>query len=354
MRLKNLALAGALGLLLASCGGGDSSESLVEGGVVKGPVLGATVCAFLLENGAKGAQLQLAARSGASGQIANGCYVTGADGRYSFVAPRTNVDILLESTGGTYCTDELPVSAGACTAGGTLVNMTGTMSAAARATTAAPATVFVTPLTTAAVRKAAAGNGGITVDNFAAQFTVLAGQVIGDSSVKPSDQPTGVTQPFLRDVAAFMEEGGSLEDALAALEEGSTNFAGGAPENTVPATISPALVGTRTLVFHADDAACGAEGCPFPDGEEVEVTVHADGRLTLGQRVLTGPFHRKLFGGTDPHLPEIIWRDSEGVEFALSNNETGVFNEINVGDGNNLVMPGGYPTFLGQLSPPEQ
>lgn len=349
MKLNNLALVGSLTALLSACGGSGGDAAAVEGGIVKGPMLGATVCAYLLENGAKGAQLPLDSTGAGSGRLSGGCYITGADGSYAFSVPRNNVDILLEATGGTYCTDELPVSGGACTGGGTLVTMTETMTAAARAASVSRSTVFVTPLTTAAIEDAA-GNGGISVDRFAARFAVLAGQVIGDSTVSPSTPPTPATQPYLQQVADHMKGGGRLADAVSALKQGSTDFAGGSsgiPENAVAATIHPDLVGQYALTFTPE--ACPAPACPFSAGQMLTAAVHGDGRLDLGTRTLRNPFHRKLYGGANPHLPEIIWRDSAGIEYALSDNTNGTFNEINVGDGNRLVMPGGFPTFMGQL-----
>jgi hypothetical protein len=343
-------------VVAAACGGGGGGgDPVVDGGVVKGPVLGATVCAFAVTNRAKGAPLTVTANAGASGRVVNNCYVTGADGAYSFRVPGGSGEVLLEATGGQYCTDELPVANGACLAGGTLVTMTETMTAAARVG-AGRAAVYVTPLTTAAVNNAAA-NGGLTVDAFEGAFATLAGQVIGNPNVKPSDPPSAQTQSYLTKVADHMKNGGTLNSAVSGLQKGTTTFTaggggtGGIPADGVAATINAALVGQYSLRFHREPE-CDALGaaCPYPDGQVIIVRVHSDGRLELpAGKVLTTPFHRKLYGGPSPHLPEIIWRDSFGIEFALSDNEGGKFHEINVGDGNHPVMPAGYPTYLGQL-----
>ena len=69
--------------------------------------------------------------------------------------------------------------------------------------------------------------------------------------------------------------------------------------------------------------------------------------LSLPGKTLTNPYFRILQGSTTPHTPEIIWRDGN-IEYALTNNDSGTFNEINVGD---ISAPtsAGLPKFLGQI-----
>jgi hypothetical protein len=332
-------------LLLVSCGGGGGDTApTVEGSVVKGPVAGATVCAYALPAGAKGAQLPLAVAAGATGAINGGCYVTAADGSYAFTLPAgTSGDVLLEATGGTFCASEAPVAANACAGGAAPISLgNAVMTSVTTVAAASRSTVHTTPLTSAAVR--ARRNQPLTAVDFQEAFTTLAGKVLGPTtSVTPSTAPTVASQPYLAAVAASLQAGGSLDAAVDALAQGSTSLQSG---GGTPATVNAALAGTYQLVFDGD---CAGR-CGFSNGQAVTVTVHADGRLAVGSLELANPFHRDF--GAGPHLPEAIWLDAQArVEYALSDNSKGVFNEINVGDASR-PQPAGFPFFLGQLRAP--
>lgn len=338
--------------LLAACGGGGGgggSMPMVSGSVVKGPVLGATVCAYAVTGGAKGAQLPVSASGG--GTVVNGCFVTGADGRYDFTLPAgSNGDVLLEATGGTFCSNEAQVSGGAC-AGGTLVDLgSAVMKVVTVASGGNVASVHATPLTTAAVEAAGAD---ISSANFGTRFVAIAQQVLGaDTTVTPTTEPTPANHPYLASLATYLAGGGSFQAAVDRIESGSTSFGGGGGNgSTVPATVNAALVGTHTLQFSAGGGAgCGSR-CSYTEGQEVTVTVQADGGLAIPGKVLRNPFHRD-FGSGMPHMPEIIWLDAEAnIEYALSDNSTGTFNEINVGDAAQ-AGPSGLPAFIGQLRAP--
>ncbi|MCC5871041.1 MAG: hypothetical protein JJU22_01460 [Gammaproteobacteria bacterium] len=115
------------------------------------------------------------------------------------------------------------------------------------------------------------------------------------------------------------------------------------PGATQSATINPDLVGDYLLTYFE-----AAAGGPFTEGETVMVIVGADNTLRVGELQLEDPFH---FVQDDGFVfeSEINWRDeATGVIYALSLNDTGVFNEINVGDGNQ-IQQNGFPLFLGQL-----
>jgi hypothetical protein len=60
--------------------------------------------------------------------------------------------------------------------------------------------------------------------------------------------------------------------------------------------------------------------------------------------VLDAPYHRMV--GDVLYSTEIIWRDGD-LEYALSDNASGGFNEINLGD--RSMSTNGFPAFLGQL-----
>jgi hypothetical protein len=345
-----------LAVLLAGCGGGGGGGGgdgpTVSGSVVKGPVLGATVCAYALSAGARGGQLALGLATGAQGSISNGCYVTPADGSYSFSLPAgTTGDILLEATGGSFCTNETPIVAGACPGGGTLVNLGGAVMSSAVTLPGgnAPATVHTTPLSTAAVN--AAAGAGFSAATFQTQFNALAGQIIGaNSGVTPSTAPNATNQPYLVQVGTFLQSGGSMTNAVASLQQGSTNFTSGANGTTSAAAIHASLVGSYNLVFAVGGGAGCGSACSYTDGQSVSVTVHSDGRLSIPGKTLDNPFYRHY--GANPHLPEIIWLDSQAnVEYALTDNSSGSFNEINVGNAANAGVSG-IPQFLGQLRQP--
>lgn len=347
--MKSIKLSiGALALgLLAACGGsGGGGGPVISGGVVKGPVLGSTVCAFALANGAKGAQVQLSQAPGSSGSFSGGCYVTGADGTYAFALPAgTTGDLLLEATGGKFCADESQVVNGACP-GSTLVDL-GSAAMSAVVSSAGNATVYTTPLSTAAVGNAGASLSAAT---FNAQFNTLSGMVGGSGT--SSTPPTNATHPYLAAAGQSLAGSGTLSGIVSALAQGTTTFGSGS--GTTPATVNAALVGSFNLKFYAGGGAgcAGVTGCDFTEGQDVPVVVHGDGRLSIAGKTLTNPFHRNF--GSGPHLPEIIWLDAEtNIEYALSDNELGHFNEINVGDASQPQGPFAIPRFIGQVREPQ-
>lgn len=145
-----------------------------------------------------------------------------------------------------------------------------------------------------------------------------------------------------------VEEGDDFEPPAAEEEPD-----GGTPEGTVPGTVSSLLVGSFTLTFNlaTDNANKPVVGAPFADKQQVPVVIGSDNTLKIDGKTLTNPYFRK-FGG-QPHLPEIIWLDAvKKIEYALSDNERGTFNEINVGDASQAGVSG-IPRFLGQLPKPK-
>lgn len=126
-------------------------------------------------------------------------------------------------------------------------------------------------------------------------------------------------------------------------DNGGGNGGGDAPNGTTsPGTVAAALVSQYTLT-----AIENQPGSPYSDGDMVMAIV-SDSTLQIDDGpVLTDPFVRSING--NPQTTEIIWLDTAtNLEYALSNNETGVFNEINIGDAANPISQG-IPGFLGQL-----
>lgn len=113
---------------------------------------------------------------------------------------------------------------------------------------------------------------------------------------------------------------------------------------------------TRAATVHASLQAqyslkvtSSQSGSPYSDGETYLVIVGSDSSLTIGDGpALTDPFERQI--GNSFNSVEVIWLDeTHQLEYALSNNSTGSFNEINIGDAANPQAANGIPGFLGQL-----
>ena len=113
---------------------------------------------------------------------------------------------------------------------------------------------------------------------------------------------------------------------------------------TTPAQLNPVLLGSFNKAFYqGNGAGCGTV-CSYTEGQTVSVALLAGNILSLDGRQLSNPYFRIL--GGSPHTPEIIWRDGD-IEYALTNNDSGLFSEINVGD---LTTPvNGFPRYLGQI-----
>lgn len=120
---------------------------------------------------------------------------------------------------------------------------------------------------------------------------------------------------------------------------------------TADATINSDLVGEFDLVY--SDLSTDSERDPFSDGQEISGVVGSDGSLTLNGATLENPFSRDLGNGINNS--EIIWLDvANSIEYALSSNDSGVFNEINIGDAGNPLSSSGVPALLGQLTEVEE
>jgi hypothetical protein len=114
-----------------------------------------------------------------------------------------------------------------------------------------------------------------------------------------------------------------------------------APE-TQPATVNASLVKSYSLTF--TDSDCGP-ACPFVNGQNYTAVVGSDNSLTINSEKLMSPVNQKYAG--EFYFTEIIWADGN-LRYALSNNQTGAFNEINLGDANQ-PRPDGLPKYLGQF-----
>jgi hypothetical protein len=114
---------------------------------------------------------------------------------------------------------------------------------------------------------------------------------------------------------------------------------GNDPE-TQATTIHTSLAKNYNLTFAGN---CGS-ACPFINNQTYSASVSGN-NLVINSKTLTNPVNNKVGGSFN--LNEAIWTDGN-IRYALSNNQTGVFNEINVNDASQLV--GGQPKFLGQFT----
>lgn len=136
---------------------------------------------------------------------------------------------------------------------------------------------------------------------------------------------------------------------ITALAEPTWDVTGGGGGGNTPATVHSELAGQYSLVFHRAEGVSAAES-HLVDGQTYDVVISSSGALQITGRTYRNPFYRS-YGGT-PHQAEVIWlADGIDIEYALSNNETGAFNEINVGDAGQANAQG-IPKFLGQLREP--
>lgn len=195
----------ALLLSLAACGGGDGAAEpptvTLEGQVIKGPVVGATVVAYRVgANGQPGAEL---ART-----------TSAAGGSYRLVVPAEATTVLVQASGGTY--DHEAIDGVDSTTLDTPLRSWAMLTAGA----SSRRTVHLTPLTETAVRRALAASGGAT----AANLTAAASAVAIEAELRDTDLVTttpvlsGSTNAYGQAVlrlARLMLHAGSLESILA-------------------------------------------------------------------------------------------------------------------------------------------
>jgi hypothetical protein len=257
-------------LALSACGGNDdqgapaaapaavtqstappSTGGTINGVVTKGPVNGATVCAYRIDNnasGGKGAQIVGTTSTGAA--LAGGCAVTAADGSYSLALPvGTTGDVLIESMGGTYCTNEAPYDAASLRCLGTGGSAVALNANALRSVVAAPAngvigSAVVTPFSTAAIANATAA-GNLSVANFQNQFAALVA-ALGLPGTLTSTTPLSdaTLQTILAALSnAFGSNPAGLGQALIDLAHAKYRYANGV--FSMPAPIGPMTLAAR-------------------------------------------------------------------------------------------------------------
>jgi len=175
------------------------------------------------------------------------------------------------------------------------------------------------------------------LDPFTTAFDPVSGNAY-DDLLEALREALGSDPDYATLESDFAANGSTLPEAPAEPSGGGND--------TIPGTVNSALVKSYTLTFNKGSGAGCGSSCSYTDGQQVTAVVGGDNSLTIGGKKLTNPFNRK-FGGT-PHLPELIWKDGD-LEYALTDNQSGTFNEINVGK---AKAGGGIPGFIGQLRAP--
>ncbi|RYX95444.1 MAG: hypothetical protein EOO28_11835 [Comamonadaceae bacterium] len=284
-------------LVLAACSDGDDAPTpvappaltvaptpvappalTVTGAAYKGPLSSASICVYKLDNAAEGKKGALvAAQTGSTPSVASGCVVTGNDGNYSLVLPAdTSGELVIESKGGTYCSDESLYNGSTCAGGGTPVPMG---SSVLRTVLAAPAGGVIASaplsiLTTAA----ASGTGTLSVSAFTSAFNAVAANV-GVTGATPSTAPTAsAVSATLQALSNYLGGDASiLADVVAGIANGAIKAVGGTVQTTTALTCS-ALEASDTASAYA------LRSCvPAGDGTFTRITYEFRSTLLNGQ-----------------------------------------------------------------------
>lgn len=337
------ALAGLLALLAAGCSDTDDGG---PGGAVDPDISGTAAVGAPITGGTVTAKCSGGRTFSATTRV-NGSYVIEA-------VPSSALPCALQVSGGKIGAADNTQNFHGYTASGGVVNLTPlTDLAVALASGMIPSDWF----------NGIAANTPPKLDNLSAAARSLLAKLRGagyqaPDSLNPltSSFTPGPTDPYdqlLEALAASLTRTGSsyAELLIEVVEEGE-DFTP-PPEDdeeepvpggeTMPGTVSASLVGSYTLTYFRSK-----DGGPFTDQQQVPAVVGGNNTLTINGKTLGSPFFRKVGESFNQH--ELIWEDAAGkIEYALSDNQSGVFNEINVGD---TTQPVGNQRFLGQLRKP--
>ena len=200
---------------LSACGGGDSASTTattgttqLSGAVVKGPVAGASVCAYAVAATARGAAL-------------GPCTVTDGTGQYTLSIPAVAGPVWLEATGGSY-TDEATALAVSLAAGAALTSLIDANGGSVNA--------YLTPLTTIALNTArASGTLDLAAYNRAAAALLSAfGLSAGLDISHTAPVVTGTFNDYgnaLRNISRMIAAGLSLAQILATTQPATLSAA---------------------------------------------------------------------------------------------------------------------------------
>lgn len=209
-RVQFLIMTASLGLWLAGCGGsgGDSASpgtpvvaaNTVAGVASKGPLLGASVCAYAVTNGAKGAQI-------------GACVQSAAGGAYTLDLGAYTGAVLLEATGGSYV-DE---------ATGATLTLTTTLHGVLANFAGGNASAALTPLTELSYQLASASAGGLSTANIqAATASVQTNFGVADIVATQPVDALSLPSPVTTDQKAYALALAALSQYLHAQPSGAT------------------------------------------------------------------------------------------------------------------------------------
>lgn len=227
-------------LSLTACGGGSGSDEpatvTLEGQVIKGPVVGATVVAYRVgADGQRGAEL---ART-----------TSIAGGTYRLVVPADAATLLVQATGGTY--DHEAIEGVDSTPLDTPLRSWTTLTAGSSGSR----TVHLTPLTETAVRRALAAKDGATAANLAAAASAVVSEAaLGNTDLVTttpvlSGSTNAYGQAVLR-LARLMLYAGNLDSILVTYTQAVPGDQAVLATGALPGTFSAtALNGTH---WHSD------------------------------------------------------------------------------------------------------
>lgn len=268
VRMPLTLLAGCLSAagLLVACGGGSSSTptTTVTGSVVKGPVNGATVCAYKATSTGKGDSIK--------------CVTSNSTGGYTMDLEHVG-DVIIEATGGNYTDEATGVTKSLSDPLQVVLNTQG-----------GAATGMVTPLTTVAYSLAKNMTGGISSGNFATAATSVASQFqLGTVNITATAPVvSGSTNAYgqvLRAVSQFVANGNSLGTLL--------SFSS---PTTLQAALSSAfqtINGTPVTFSFSSGSAAPAPTTPpaqgSPSAQSCGITVSGSGSVTA--QGFTVPFN---------------------------------------------------------------
>ena len=259
-----------------------TSAATINGSILKGPVNAATVCVYKLDANATGKKGAPVAVTGAT--ATNSCVLTAADGSYSLSLPTgTTGDLIIEASGGTYCSNEAAYDATAKTCAGTggtpialsVAKLTTVIEAPAAGMVAS---AVVTPLSTSSFANMVAA-GLASVVAFRSQFAALVTTTGLPSSLSAA---TLANDPTLQSVlASFQSLAGSdpalLNTFLTGLATGGYRYGTGGftatpvvnppippttlpTTPTVPANASNGILGAALATVFAGDYAFSCRG----------------------------------------------------------------------------------------------
>lgn len=305
-------LAAAAAVACGGSGGGGTvaqgaSAVVVSGQSYKGPAAGATVCAYRVDAAQPGGRgAQVAAQPGSTPAVADGCVVTANDGSYSLVLPAdTTGDLLLESRGGTYCSDESVYDGAACGGGGRPIAMGDARLRTVVVAGSGPVTAPMTLLTTAAVERA---GSGLSAASFGTAYAAIAAGVgvAPDPAAAPGAGPLAT---LLASLTTYVGgDTSTLASVTGGLASGQLTAAGGALQPAQGFVCTAVGAQDRNLGFALSSCT------DLPDGGSRRISYRFSwSELLNADGAVQGGYSDQTFTGSCARPGEPLGDGSEGL-----------------------------------------